>query len=192
MTIIAANQYHKQEKLLDELLGRQEVSKFLTTLQRFDPETYQHSIRVAKNCYDIARKTGLTHEETKILITGAALHDIGKLLMTDLVNKKTALTEEEHRIIKQHPYIGFGLLKEFPENKVKYIVKDHHKHKKMPYPYGGINPETMMLSEIVAACDMYDALTQKRAYKEAFSNSTAISLLEKEYTGNKDYIKLLV
>lgn len=118
------------------------------------------------------------------------LHDIGKVGIPDAVLLKPGkLTIEEFEIIKSHSTLGGDALKEI-ESKIegesflslaKEIAYYHHeKWNGKGYPKGLKGTEIPLSARIIALADVYDALTSKRVYKDAFSHVEAIKIIVAE------------
>jgi HD-GYP domain-containing protein (c-di-GMP phosphodiesterase class II) len=154
------------------------VLEVLRYFQRHDPYTYRHTLMVfALSCL-LARDLG--HERSEILLEAAAgpLHDIGKLSVPMKVLKKTTpLTRSERYVLENHTVAGHVLLCYYlgnPERFASRAARDHHERGDgSGYPRG-IRLNDRLL-EIVAACDVYDALISPRPYRQiSYDNRTAI------------------
>jgi diguanylate cyclase (GGDEF)-like protein/putative nucleotidyltransferase with HDIG domain len=141
---------------------------FLAVIDAMDEYTYTHTEGVVKYASILADQLKLEGEQKENIKIGALLHDIGKLeLGRELLNKKEKLSEEEFRLIKQHPVFGVNMLKTlrcFEE--ISDIVKYHHeRYDGKGYPEG-ISGEAIPLgARIVAVADSFDAMTTTRAYR---------------------------
>lgn len=102
--------------------------------------------------------------------TGGLLHDIGKIGISEYVlTKPDQLTSEEYDIIKQHPKIGYEMLKQvdrFKEEGIMDIVLYHHERfDGKGYPTGLKGTEIPLGARIVAVADTFDAMTSRRIYR---------------------------
>jgi len=168
--------YHK----LDE--SSFAVVKSLTcALEAKDKYTEGHSDRVKEYAVNIAMRLGYTEEQIHQIRYGAMLHDIGKIgIGDDILNKRTRLSEEEYKKIKQHTEIGYHILdnNSFFDD-VKDFVRYHHETLKGTGYYGkkkGEYPEGAM---IVSCADIFDALTSERPYRKPLPVDEALSELKK-------------
>lgn len=169
--------------LIDRLLSDEKINRYMTSLKEMSPDTYVHSIAVAELVEKVATK--LKVKNLKEVVTGALLHDIGKIFVSDeILNKPDNLTEGEFDNIRLHPLNGlFYIMSDFsPE--VNRIVRDHHEKLDGSGYFYGITDITFG-TQIVTVCDMYDAMTHKRVYKEAFSPYESLMLLWKDADKNK-------
>jgi len=122
----------------------------------------------------------LPAQEIEIVRLGAALHDMGKIVVPDSVlKKKGKLTSEEYTIIKQHCYSGGQICKRVGFLMDAYPIVYHH-HERWDgrgYP-DGLKGETIPLgARIVSAIDAYDAMTTDRPYRDAMAHEAAEQIL---------------
>ncbi|MCX5713604.1 MAG: HD domain-containing protein, partial [Candidatus Omnitrophica bacterium] len=104
------------------------VQSLVRILEAKDEYTRGHSERVADYAKTIALGMGFSEVKAEVLKKAAQLHDIGKLVIhEEILNKKGALTEEEWKIIKEHPLLGEEVLKPvFPDEDMLAMVRSHH------------------------------------------------------------------
>lgn len=129
----------------------------------------------------------LTKEDIELITTASALHDIGKIAISDeILNKPGRLTNEEFEIIKTHSLHGAEMLQSLPEEqqnsklvKTAYqICRWHHeRYDGKGYPDGLKGDEIPVPAQVVAIADVYDALTSERCYKSAYSHETAVQMI---------------
>lgn len=128
------------------------------------------SCRVSKL---LALKLGLDDEFAELLLLAAPMHDIGKIGIPDaILLKPDKLTPEEFREIQKHPQIGAEILGESNSELIKLAKSvalcHHEKWDGLGYPQGLKGSEIPIEARIVAVADVFDALTNKRPYKEAW------------------------
>jgi putative two-component system response regulator len=163
-----------------------------------DPETGSHLERVmnfsrllAKQLPAIGRLTDqIDGDYIRAIYATSPLHDIGKVGIPDCVLLKPGrLTDREFEIMKTHTTIGARTLdaavQRFPGTRflemARSIAASHHEHwDGSGYPEGLRGEDIPLCGRIVAVADVYDAMTSKRVYKEAFSHDIARSLIIKE------------
>lgn len=145
-----------------------------------DPYTAGHSGRVAEYADRIAERMGLDPSARIDMRRGALFHDLGKIVIPDAVLRKPdRLTEEERRIIEQHPIVGYELLSPMRTMRKTLPVVYHH-HERLDgsgYPKGLSGPAISMTVRIVTVADVFDALTTDRAYRQALKLETAYEIL---------------
>lgn len=144
-------------------------------------DTFSHESRVADLAGLVAERLGLTMMEIANVRMAALHHDIGKdMIPVEILDKPGRLTKEEFEIIKQHPLIGYQLLKDLePENTLLHVValQHHERCDGSGYPYGLTGDKLLLESRIVAICDVYEALRHVRTYKPPHTHTTALSIL---------------
>jgi putative two-component system response regulator len=163
-----------------------------------DPETGAHLERVmnysrvlAKQLPAMGRCTDqIDAEFIRGIYATSPLHDIGKVGIPDYVLLKPGrLSDREFEIMKRHTTIGAdtldAALKRFPGTRFLEMARDiasshHERFDGEGYPHRLAGENIPLCGRIVAAADVYDALTSKRVYKEAFAHDVAKSLLIKE------------
>lgn len=144
-----------------------------------------HSQRVADLGASIADLLDLSPDEVENVRLAGRLHDVGKIgIREDILNKPGPLTPEEFEHVKEHVRIGMEILAPLKHMPVVFdYVHDHHEHfDGTGYPRGLSGEEISIGGRILAACDAYDALTSRRAFREAMSSADTLAHLE-QYVG---------
>jgi putative two-component system response regulator len=160
-----------------------------------DTDTGEHLERVQKYCGCLARyllERGLfagelDREFIHLIHQTSPLHDIGKVGIPDAILLKPGrLTPEEFNIMKRHTTIGAETLQaaldKYPNAKFLRMARDialthHEKFDGSGYPRGLAGHDIPLCGRIVAVADVYDALTTKRVYKDAFSHEQAVQMI---------------
>ena len=150
-----------------------------------DNETGKHIIRVGNYCKVIAMKYGFPSGEADLICDAAPMHDVGKIGVPDsILQKKGKLDLDEFQIVKTHCNIGAKLIgdHEYDLLKVaKIIAMEHHeKWDGTGYPRGLKGEKISIYARITAVADVFDALTSKRPYKEAWTVEAALSSIQKD------------
>jgi len=172
----------------------------LTNLKNYDEYTLNHSINVSILALCFGRRLGLEKKELVDLGIGAFFHDIGKLeVPEEVLNKKGKLDENEWKIITQHPHHGaerLASLKELSYLPVGalYIALEHHNWADLSgYPKYWKKKNVNFYSRIVKICDVFDAVTTKRVYREnAMSRHKALSIMLEKSGAEFDTVLLKV
>ena len=153
----------------------------LTRLRTSHEYTYVHSIAVSALMIGLARELGLPPREVEAVGLAGMLHDIGKSRVpVTVLDKPGPLSPEEWTTIKTHPERGHAILARF--GTVDPIVLDvtlHH-HERIDgtgYPHGLTGAQISVHARIGAVCDVYDALTSRRAYKDARPAAAALAMM---------------
>lgn len=134
-----------------------------------DPYTKGHSERVSKLSMLIGEKLELNDSEMEILKVGSLFHDIGKIGIPDnILLKPEKLNDDEYLRIKEHPNIGFNILKHSSmfEECLPLIRHHHEKYDGSGYPDHLKGDEIPYLSRIIAVADTFDAISSKRPYRD--------------------------
>lgn len=147
-----------------------------------DNETGYHVIRMSNYAYILGKAYGLSDEEADDLLNAAPMHDVGKIGIPDsILLKPGKLDKEEWEIMCRHPEFGAQIIGQHDSRLLQLastIALSHHeKWDGSGYPKGLVGEEIPLEARIVAIADVYDALTSKRPYKEAWSAEKAIETI---------------
>jgi len=168
-------------KIIDDILSLDDIIVNLTDIKSYDNYTYLHSVNVCVLSIITGAELELSYNELKELGVGALLHDIGKVMIPpQILQKQSALTNEEYEIIKQHSVIGYNILKTMPQiSEVSAMVAlcHHERFDGKGYASGLAKDEIHIYSRIVAIADIFDALTSDRIYRKKISTNQAIDYL---------------
>jgi putative two-component system response regulator len=150
-----------------------------------DDATGKHTYRVARLSALLAQELHLPSEEVNLVMRAAPLHDVGKVAIEDKVLlKKGSFSPEEREVMREHAHLGAELLSGGRSEIMKVaqeIAASHHERwDGLGYPKGLRGEEIPLPARIVAVADAYDALTQVRPYKEAWSIEVAMAEIELE------------
>ena len=154
------------------------IMSFAEITENKSEQTGKHVRRVAEYSRIIAEQMGLGEDRAKIIRLASTMHDIGKLMIpAEILEKPARLTDEEFAVIKKHPGYGGELLKNVEGDVMglaKTVALEHHERPDgRGYPEG-LQEETLSIEgQIVAVADVYDALTSKRSYKQAWDEKDA-------------------
>ena len=154
------------------------IVSFAEVVENKSEQTGQHVRRVAEYTRIIATEMGLDDKQTDMIRLASTMHDIGKLLIpADILEKPAKLTDEEFATIKKHSAYGGKLLNNVEGDVMQLartIALDHHERiDGRGYPEGKAGDDISIEGRIVAVADVYDALTSKRSYKEAWEPQQA-------------------
>lgn len=153
------------------------IEALTRTLAAKDPETKDHSLRVTEYSVRIAEEMGLPLSDVENIRVAAALHDIGKIGISDkILDKDESLRQEEKEHIHRHPLIAARILGPIDELKeIIQLIKHHHEnYDGSGYPDGLAEKEIPLGSRIIAVADAYDAITSTRPYREAKNEFYAV------------------
>jgi putative nucleotidyltransferase with HDIG domain len=159
------------------------VRALTLSLAEKDAYTEEHTRRVALRAVQVGEALGLSPARLRELATGALVHDIGKLSVSDSILKKPgSLTAEEFEAVKRHSELGYRMLRDLGfSTTVRRVVLAHHERLDgSGYPHGVSGPAISLDARILAVCDVYDALISTRVYRDAFTHEDAVALLREE------------
>lgn len=138
-----------------------------------------HSIAVCALMINLARQMRLDEATVRDLGMAGLFHDLGKAAIpTALLDKPGPLDERERRQVRRHPQLGHALLQQMPDlTPIALDVCLHH-HERVDgtgYPFGLSGDALSRYARMAAVCDVYDAITSRRPYKEAWTPSDALA-----------------
>lgn len=161
----------------------------LARLKTKDDYTYLHSVAVCALMVALARQLNLSEEETREAGFGGLVHDVGKALVSDaILNKPGKLTDDEFVSIKMHPELGHRLLSEGRGATPAMLDVCLHHHEKIDgtgYPFKLVDTQISRLAKMGAVCDVYDAITSNRPYKNGWDPSDSLRRMA-EWKGHFD------
>lgn len=158
------------------------ITAIANTIDAKDEYTRGHSVRVAAFSVEIARRMKLSKAVVENIFYMALLHDIGKIAIPDeILNKTSRLTAEEYEIMKQHPRIGYEILKSITTVKnIGWGARYHHeRYDGKGYNTGLAGTDIPIEARIICAADAFDAMSSKRAYRDGLPKTYIISEFRK-------------
>jgi len=185
-------------KTLTDALEDAEVVLFTLarTIEAKDRYTLGHADRVARYAVSLGRALGFSPEKIELLRKGGILHDIGKLGVPDAVlQKEGPLDPKEWDVMRKHPTMGCEICQKLKGVKdVLPMIRNHHERLDgTGYPDGLKGDQIPDVVRIVNIVDIYDALTTRRSYKEAFPVAKAFHIMWEEVEKgwwDKDLLKI--
>ena len=160
------------------------VRKWGESIEEKDVYTQGHCVRVADMACALWRRVSDGDEKSLFWFRiGALLHDVGKLMVpAEVLNKPGKLNNVEWELMKRHTTAGVELLAdvEFPWD-VRPIVESHHERwDGKGYPHGLVAENIPLTARVLCIADVYDALTSKRSYKQAFTHDEAMDIMRSD------------
>jgi HD-GYP domain-containing protein (c-di-GMP phosphodiesterase class II) len=150
-------------------------------LKSKDEYTYFHSVAVCTLMVNLGRQMGKDEAELHQMGLAGLLHDIGKVIIPeDVLNKPGALSDAEFSVIRSHPEHGHKILMEagdVPDMALNVCLRHHERMDGRGYPFGLSADQLGTADRLGAICDVYDALTSNRAYKEAWTPADTIGAM---------------
>ena len=148
-----------------------------------DSDTGDHNYRVTLYAIHLAEALGIEEVDMRALILGAFLHDVGKIGIQDsILLKPASLSEEEIAIMRTHVQLGMGIIQTSEWlQAARDVIECHHEHYDGSGYLKGLRGENIPLAaRIFCIVDVFDALTSKRPYKDAWTVEDALALLQQE------------
>ncbi|MEP6690998.1 MAG: HD domain-containing phosphohydrolase [Gemmatimonadaceae bacterium] len=170
------------EKLALRTLTVSIAETLINAMEAKDLYLKGHSQRVAEMAASIADSLGLDEDTVEAVRLAGKLADVGKIgIREEVLNKPDKLTAEELEHIRSHVHIGMEILVPLRHlGEVLEYVHDHHEHVNgKGYPRGLSRDQISLGGRILCACDAYDALTSKRAYRGAMTPEETLEHLGK-------------
>ncbi|MGL4864485.1 HD-GYP domain-containing protein [Cetobacterium sp.] len=170
-------------KIQKELYLKKIIKGFELANSFNDCETGEHILRIKNYSILIAEELNCSKFFIKEIEKYSSLHDIGKIGISEVIIKKPGkLDEKEFEEVKKHVKIGWKLIKDLSVSKIaeNIILYHHEKYDGSGYAFGLKKEEIPLEARIVAIADVYDALRQKRCYKESYSHEKAVEIIKNE------------
>lgn len=148
-----------------------------------DKETEGHTQRVTTMTLDLARAMGIREADILHIQRGGLLHDIGKLGVPDnILLKPGELTAAEWETMRQHPAYAFNMLANIPYLKQSLDIPycHHEKWDGTGYPQGLKGEQIPLSARIFAVADVWDALTNDRPYRKAWTKEKTIEFIKEQ------------
>jgi PAS domain S-box-containing protein len=172
----AIEKIQNQENLRVSL--EQTIQVIAATSEERDAYTAGHQRRVAEISSKIATELGLSADRIHGLHLASSIHDLGKIgVPAEILAKPRRLTAMEYGMIKEHPTIGFNILKDviFPWPIAKIIVEHHERIDGSGYPFGLMGEAVLLESKILAVADVVEAMASHRPYRPALGIEAALN-----------------
>jgi putative nucleotidyltransferase with HDIG domain len=159
---------------------RNTVHELASTIDVKDDHVYEHSRRVKDYALLAAKYLALNPRELQAIEFGALLHDIGKIgVDSEILRKPGPLTDEEWKIVYEHPQKGADILKDIPHLKdaINIVLYHHEKYDGTGYPKKLKGEEIPTGARLVAVANAFDTMTTDHSYRAALSVDEALKEL---------------
>ena len=157
------------------------LAPWLNTVRVIHQRTFQHCLLVTGVATAFGHGTGMRHEDVALLTATGLLHDIGKVRVpTEILDKTGGLTEEEMRLLRRHPVVGYDYLKSQGRVSQDILSAVRHHHEFLDgtgYPDGLMGNQIDDLTRVLTVCDIYGAMVELRPYKPPMQPREAIEAL---------------
>jgi HD-GYP domain-containing protein (c-di-GMP phosphodiesterase class II) len=173
-------------EVVDLVLNDDDTSYYLLSITSHDFYTYTHSVNVGFQAVLLSKalfKKSVGHDMHE-LGAGFFLHDLGKVhIDLDIINKPGKLTEEEMNQMKQHPLMGYRVLRDtnqLSDECAKIVLQHHERYDGKGYPHGLKGNDIHLYGRICSIADVYDALTPDRPYRQKMQPFQALKIMKEE------------
>lgn len=142
-----------------------------------DPYTSGHQLRVAKLARAIAEEMDLSDNQVEGIFLAAVVHDVGKISIPEgILSKPGPLTDLELSIIKNHPQVGFDILKnvEFAKPITRFVLQHHERLDGSGYPLGLKARDIAVEARILSVADVVEAMSSHRPFRPALGQEKAL------------------
>ena len=147
------------------------------TVEKRDPYTSGHQMRVAKLTRAIAETIGLSEDQIEGVYVAASIHDIGKIsLPAEILSKPIKLTEIEISLIQAHAQAGYDILKgiDFPWPIADIILQHHERMDGSGYPLGLAGDRITIEARIIGVADVVETMSSHRPYRPSMGIDKAL------------------
>jgi len=159
-----------------ELLIGMMLDHLLIALEQKDRYTKGHADRVAAYAFEVGKQLGLNPPQLAELRDAAHYHDIGKIFIDEkILNKPGRLNDEEWLAIRRHSVFAKEFLYKHRHGAtlLPAIIAHHEKIDGTGYPYGKKREQIPLSSQIISVCDVFDAMTSRRIYRQGQKETAA-------------------
>ena len=187
--------------LIEIILNDHSAVESLMKITAHDYYTHTHSINVSIYTLSLGAYLGVKGKDLEDLGMAAILHDLGKSKIDyEIINKNGKLTEEEFTYMKQHPSFGHEIAIKLGIEDERILTGIRHHHEKIEgggYPDNLCGDQISQFARIIGVCDVFDALSTKRSYKDPMSSFESLALMKQQMKGHLDiemvnaFIKML-
>lgn len=169
------------ENIIRFISQEEDINTNLYEVKIYDDYTYIHSLDTGIMATYLGVKLGWDKEKVKELGICGILHDIGKTkIPNSIINKRGVLTQEEMRVIKNHPTYGKEILSNgggFSKEIILGVLQHHEKVSGGGYPFGIQGNKICDYAKIISICDVFTAVSANRSYRNRFSPNEAYELI---------------
>lgn len=161
------------------------ISRLGNAVESRAKDAGNHIRRIAEFSYLLAKAIGLDEKSCLTVKQASPMHDVGKIATPDaILMKPGTLDSKEFEVMKQHPLIGYEILKGSKRDILQaasiIALQHHEKFDGSGYPSGLSGDDIHIYARIVAVADVFDALTHKRCYKEPWPIEKTLEAINKE------------
>lgn len=163
-------------------INMEAIEAFTQQIYYCDPYTSMHEEHVAELMAGLASQMSMSSDEISLAFIVGLIHDIGKIKTPrNILNKPGRLTDEEYKIMKEHAQQGADMLSavEGAEAIIPVMRHHHERYDGKGYPQGLCGENIPLLSRMLALCDVFDAMTTERCYKEVSTLEESVAEIKR-------------
>jgi len=169
------------DQITASILRNSTAMTSIVRLKIVDDYTYMHSVAVCTLMVALGRTLGMDETGCKEAGLAGLLHDVGKAFIpVEILHKPGRLTPAELEIARRHPVLGYEHLVKnahIPAYATEVCMHHHEKIDGSGYPDGLVGARIPLLARMAAICDVYDAVTSDRPYKEAWDPAESLTAM---------------
>jgi len=169
--------YEKLQKFIEDT-----AHVIMKVVEIRDPYSTGHQQRVSKLATAIAREMKLPQDKIEGVRLASLVHDIGKVnLPTEIVSKPSKLVEVEFNLLKNHPRVGYNILKKvnFPWPIAEIVFQYYEKIDGSGYPRGLKGDEILIEAKILGVANVVEAMSSYKSYRPALSINESLAEISK-------------
>jgi PAS domain S-box-containing protein/putative nucleotidyltransferase with HDIG domain len=154
------------------------IEAMALTVETRDPYTAGHQRRVSNLARGIATEMGVSEEQIQGIRMAGVIHDIGKISVPgEILSKPGDISQNELGIIKEHPQVGYNILKtvDFPWPIARIVLQHHERMDGSGYPNGITGENILLEARILAVADVVEAMASHRPYRAALGINLALN-----------------
>jgi HD-GYP domain-containing protein (c-di-GMP phosphodiesterase class II) len=168
-------------KTIETVFKNPDALACIINIRKKDEYLLEHSVSVSVLMTIFSRFLKIDKQVIQSLSVGAFLHDVGKINIPEhILNKPGKLTEKEFSIMKTHVNHSIEILENTPgmsELSLEVAALHHEKLDGTGYPFNIPKEKITQYGRMIAICDIFDALTANRCYKDGYSHVKSFSIL---------------
>lgn len=165
-----------------DMLELEKIAKaFAIVVDKKSTFTHQHSLKVSEKAYRMARQFKYNDLKAQKIKVAGYLHDLGKLVVpNEILDRPGKLTPEEMLLIKKHPYYSKYILSQVKgfEDIAEWASNHHENLLGTGYPEGLSGDQFTEESQIIALCDIHQALVEDRIYRKGMTQKEALAIIK--------------
>jgi HD-GYP domain-containing protein (c-di-GMP phosphodiesterase class II) len=183
--VVRDNQLEKELQQSDEKLQKfiEGIAHIIAEIVEIrDPYLMGHHQRVSKLATAIAQEMKLPQDKIEGVRFASLVHDVGRVnLPTEIVSKPSKLVEVEFNLVKNHPRIGYGILKkvDFPWPIAEIVFQHYEKIDGSGYPRGLKGDEILIEAKILGVANVVEAMSSYKSYRPSLSIDEALAEISK-------------